>query len=155
MIPLTIEKLNSALLEKKYNPEKQKETGQIYLTYQAFNQDFPLFIRVVESGDLLQLLLFFPMNLQEKSNPDMARLLHLINKELDIPGFGMDEQMGVIFYRNMLPAMDKKIDGNIVDAYLKSMQTLAETFFPVIAAVAHGSATFEDILAKAKEENKK
>lgn len=152
MITLSLESLNKFLQEKKFAPQIQTETNQIYLIFEINQRQFPLFFRILEGEDLLQLLVFMPCDTKEETNPDVARLLHLINKELDIPGFGMDEISGVIFYRVILHANKKKLDPSLLDAFLQSIQMLSETFFPVIAAVAHGAATFEEVLKKAKED---
>lgn len=151
MIPLNPQSLLKYLKEIKIDVKFQEETDQVYLTYHLFNQDFPLFLRVIEGGELLQMILFMPCTAKKETNPDVARLLHLINKELDVPGFGMDETKGLIFYRILLHAIQKKIDTTILQAFLKSYELLSETFFPVILAVVEGKSSFEEVLQKSQE----
>jgi hypothetical protein len=100
---------------------------------------------------LLQLLVFIPCQLQKEVIPDMARLLHLLNKELDVPGFGMDEMAGVIFYRLMLPTPNKKIEEELLGAFLRTVEQVCKMFSGPIEAVAMGATTLEEILTKAKE----
>ena len=86
---------------------------------------------------------------------DLGRLLHLLNKELDIPGFGMDEEAEVVFYRIMIPAIDNRVDTKVITRYLGSIEGLCMNFSPVIATVAGGAATFNEVLKKIKSAQKK
>src|SRR5947209_3111552 len=94
---------NAALLaffqREGQNAEIQAETNQLYFPIKVSNREFPVFIRIFEDSGLLQQLVFFPCKIDKKMTPDMARLLHMFNKELDLPGFGMDEVAGVVFFR--------------------------------------------------------
>lgn len=151
MIPLTLDSLYSYLSENNQDVKKQPETNQLYVLFKVQDQEYPLFLRVMDEGELLQLLAFMPISLENKTVADVGRLLHLFNKEIDIPGFGMDEAAKVIFYRIVLPSIDKKISGEIVSGYLNSIKVITETFYPVIAAVVMGAATYSDIVKKANE----
>jgi hypothetical protein len=157
MLDLTLDALLQHLQKNKFDAKLQKETNQIYVVFKVQNQDFPLFIRIYEGTNLLQLLVFMPSNVKPETRPDLARLLHLLNKEMDIPGFGMDEtvvaegQGGVTFYRIIIPTTDSQIDEKLLDTFMGSIQSVSEAFFPVIATVANGMATFEEVLKKAAE----
>lgn len=157
MLDLTLDNLLEHLKKNGLDAKIQKETNQIYVVYKIQNQDFPLFIRIYEGTNLLQMLAFMPTNVKVKARPDLARLLHLLNKEMDIPGFGMDEtavaegQGGVAFYRIIIPTLDGKVDETLVDTFVNSIKSITEAFFPVIATVANGMASFEDVLKKASE----
>ena len=74
------------------------------------------------------MLVFIPIQLKPDAIHDVSRLLHMLNKEMDLPGFGMDENAGVVFYRLMIPAMNKKIDGDLLLAYLKTANNICELF---------------------------
>jgi len=157
MLNLNLEAILKHLQDNKTDAQLQKETNQIYIVYKIQNQDFPLFIRIYEGTNLLQLLAFMPTNVKPSTRPDLARLLHLLNKEMDIPGFGMDEtavaegQGGVAFYRIIIPTMDGQVDETLLDTFISSIESISEAFFPVIATVANGMATYEDVLKKANE----
>lgn len=151
MIPLTLDSLYDFLSENKFEVKRQPETNQLYILFKVQDQDYPLFLRVMDEGELLQLLAFMPITSDAKTVADLGRLLHLFNKEIDIPGFGMDESSNVIFYRIVLPAMDGKISGDIVAGYLNSLKVITETFYPVIAAVVTGAVTYADVVKKANE----
>lgn len=154
MISLTLDAILAYLSKKGMRAELQTETNQVVIIFKIGDREFPLFIRIFEGGELLQLLAFIPCNMKKSAFAETARLLHLLNKELDIPGFGLDEDASVIFYRCMLPVQDQHIHETLFNAYLNSIQLICKSFSPVIATVAYGSATFEDILQKAREQHK-
>jgi len=151
MIPLNLDNVKQHLHSKGIESEIQKETDQLCIVLKIGDRDFPLFIRIYEGNELLQLLAFLPCNTKESALGDTARLLHLLNKEIDTPGFGMDETSSVVFFRTMLPVKDKKIDPQLFDAYLNATQVVCQSFAPVIAAVAYGGITFDEVLKKSKE----
>ncbi len=80
---------------------------------------------------------------------DMGRLLHMFNKELDVPGFGMDELIGVVFFRCMIPSHKHEIQEQIVESYLSTFKTVCHSFSPAVEALAAGAITFDQMLAKA------
>jgi len=129
----------------------QTETHQILITIKVEKVEFPLFIRMTEDHDLLQLLSFFPCNIKAGSEPDTARCLHLLNKELDIPGFGMDDLNGLIFYRCMIPCPDNQFNQVVVDKFFAAVQSICKSFFPLIFAVSQGNLKFADIADKLSE----
>ncbi len=151
MIPLNLDSLYDLLTQNKFDVKRQPETHQLYILFKTEGQDYPLFIRVMEEGELLQLLAFMPISLDAKTVADLARLLHLFNKEVDIPGFGLDESAKVIFYRIVLPSTEGKISGEIVQGYVTSIKMITETFYPVIAAVVMGNISFAEVVKKANE----
>jgi hypothetical protein len=153
MINLKLDAILEYLTKKGVPAQLQDETNQIIIIFKIGDREFPLFIRIFEGGELLQLLAFIPCNMKKSTFADTGRLLHLLNKELDIPGFGQDEDTAVVFYRCMLPIQNQQLDEAVFDAYLNSIQLVCKSFSPVIAAVAYGSSTFEEILQKAREQN--
>lgn len=151
MIDFNINDLLNFVKKKFPEAKIQKETNQVLVIYKVHNVEFPTFFRLVQDGELLQILSFMPLKLKERTIGDLSRVLHLINKEVDIPGFGIDEESHIAFYRIMLPFFDKKIEESLVDAYLGSIQMLLDTFFPMIMAVNEGIATFKDVMKKVQE----
>lgn len=151
MIPLTLDSLYDYLSKNGFAIKRQPETEQLFILFKVEQQEYPLFFRIMDEGDLLQLLAFMPIGADAKTIADLSRLLHLFNKEIDIPGFGMDEGAKVIFYRVVLPANNKKIEGDIVTGYINSINMITETFFPVIVAVVTGKVTFSEVVKKANE----
>lgn len=151
MLDLTLDVLQEYLQKNQIDVQLQPETQQLYIVFKIDKIEYPLFIRIYEGGDLLQLLIFLPYDLKKSLVGDTARLLHLLNKEIDIPGFGIDETTGVIFYRAVIPCFDKKIDEGLLSSYLNSIQTICQTFTPVIGSVSTGAASFEKVLKTVQE----
>ncbi len=151
MIKLELDAIHSHLRSKGIDIHLQAQTSQLYLLLKIAETEFPVFIRIFDGDELLQLLTFIPCNFTEATTADTARLLHLLNKEMDIPGFGMDENAGVVFYRCMLPANHKKIDAALLDAYLNTIDVVCKSFAPVITAVSHGALSFNEVLKNAKQ----
>ena len=178
MINMTPESLLQFMRKNQYESDIQAETQQVYTIFKMNQKEYPLFLRVFDEGHLLQLLVFIPSHLeasdhnpaekkdlkhhsndfnkQEKRNvvADLARLLHLLNKELDVPGFGMDEMAGIVFYRLMLPTPKKKIDSDLLLAFLKTVEHVCQMFASPIEAVSSGQMTLDQILEKAQQMEK-
>lgn len=153
MIPLDLNKIATHLRSQGIETELQKETNQLCILLKIAEREFPLFIRIYDGAELLQLLAFLPCNTKSATLADTARLLHLLNKEIDVPGFGMDEGPKVVFYRCMIPVKDKQIDEKILDSYMSATQVVCQSFAPVVAAVAYGAVTFDEVMKKSKEQN--
>lgn len=152
MIPLTLDKLQKYIKSKDIQVELQKETNQLCILLKISEREFPLFIRLFEGNELIQLIAFLPCNTKPATVSDTSRLLHLLNKEIDVPGFGLDENNAVVFYRCMIPVKDNQVDEVIFDAFLNAVQVACKAFAAVIAAVAYGAVTFEEVLKKSQEQ---
>lgn len=151
---VTNDSLVKFLQSKDFDAKLQTETNQVFVLIKIENYEFPLFLRIFDQSDLLQLLVFMPAQIKSGTHDDLARLMHLINKQLDIPGFGMDEDNGVAFYRVMLPILDGQIDDRLLDSFLKSIRMICESISPSVIAVASGLTTYSEMLRKAKENDK-
>jgi hypothetical protein len=151
MIPLDLENILKHLKKNAIEAQLQKDTNQISIVFKIAERDFPVFIRIYDGQELVQLLAFLPCSTKQNTIADTARLLHLLNKELDVPGFGMDESASVVFYRCIIPAKNKQFDKDLFDAFLNAVQVVCRSFAPVIAAVAYGGVSFEEVLKKSLE----
>lgn len=150
MLSLNTDDVHQYLIKEQFPVQIQKETEQLVMVFKIENRDFPLFIRIFPGGDLLQLIAFIPCNLKPTAAGDVARLLHLLNKELDIPGFGMDEGANLIFYRAMIPGHEKQIQGQTLKRYVHSIEQILKNFASLIAMIAFGASTFEEVRKKMK-----
>jgi hypothetical protein len=139
-----------------YDAQVQEETQQIYFLFKDdMKREFPLFIRILHEGELVQILTFIPCNVKEEQKNDVARFLHMVNKELDVPGFCMDEASLTVFYRLILPAHKKEMADDIFEAFVKTSQVVCKTFTQAIEALAAGAMTLDDVLKKAAESGTK
>ena len=151
MIPVTQERLLEELKKLGLESEVQKETNQIFHVFKLEKREFPLFIRILHEGELLQFLTFIPVQVKKTHFADVGRLLHMLNKELDMPGFCLDESSSTVFYRILFPTHKKEIAKEILEAVLNTTQVVCKTFSPAVEAVASGAMNLEDMLKKAEE----
>jgi hypothetical protein len=145
MISLTLDSLRAHLVKSNYPIQEHSETQQIYLTYDINSHEFPLFLRVLGDRELLQLIAFIPCEMKSQAPGELARLLHRLNKELDLPGFGMDEEVGMLFYRLIMPSTDKKIHGTHLLRYVTAIKDILSNFTPIIAYAANESVSYDEV----------
>ncbi|MDB6082024.1 MAG: hypothetical protein JWO53_1296 [Chlamydiia bacterium] len=151
MVTLSQTDLLHALQKLQLNAEVQSETNQIYLIFKAGEREFPLFIRILGEGELLQLLTFIPCSVKPAQVSDISRFLHMLNKELDVPGFCVDEATATVFYRLILSAPQKVVADETFEAFINTSQVVCKTFSPAIEAISAGAMSLEDVLKKAQE----
>jgi hypothetical protein len=156
MLDVTITSLMEFFKKNEYDPQFQKETGQIYFMLKIQGLEFPFFTRIFLESQLIQLLIFIPCQIKPPYIADVARLLHMINKELDLPGFGMDETANAVFYRVMLPAPMNQISKKLLKSFVLTIERVCEMFSTPISAVATGHTSLKEIINKSYEmQNKK
>lgn len=148
---VTLTQIQDYVKGKGYDSQIQEDTDQVYATYTVEDVSFPFFFRIYEGNELVQLIFFLPLEVQEKTAGHLARLLHLFNKELDIPGFGMDEISKIIFYRCMIPTVKGELDHDVMDSYMRAAEFACKSFTPPIDSIISGQATFDEILEQAKK----
>lgn len=147
MIPLNLQSLTDYLKSKNLNAVLQEETAQLYVLLQIQKVEYPLFLRIYKESELLQLLLFMPAQIKEGYENEISRMLHLINREIEMPGYGFDENSKAIFYRVMLSSYDGKIAKQHIDNFLKSLDNLCNMFTIPIVAIAQGQTTYTKLMA--------
>lgn len=152
MLTLNLSAILENLKKKNFQASFQEETNQLLVIIKADKYEFPVFIRVDDESDLLQLITFIPKNYQRGTEGDLARLLHLFNKEIDLPGFGMNEETAHIFYRCTIPSVKRKFEEEVLEAFLNSIQTVCQTFLMPILAVAEGKISYDELIKRAREE---
>lgn len=145
MNKLTEDSLFSLLNQKGLKPEIEEKSRQIYVTMRIQLLDVPIFCGLRGEGTLFQTIAYLPYEIKEKAIGDIARLLHLLNKECDIPGFGMDEKRKILFFRCVAPSTDGVLDPRLVDLFLVTTRLACETFMEAISMIASGKTTVDDI----------
>lgn len=151
MIPCNMDSLMKFLEAQKLNPTLQPETGQAYVVFKVNAQEFPLFFRIYEGDELLQMLIFFPVQVRKERFDTMGRMLHLLNKEIDLPGFGIDETVGLVYHRIMIPVFNKKIDTHLFTTYIAAIPKICEQFYPALVATATTEHSFDELLKRSKK----
>jgi hypothetical protein len=154
MTPAANEQLSllaDALKELGLPAEIQADSQQVFILHKADDIEFPVFARFVGSGQFVQLIAFLPGTLTEETSDDSARLLHMINREIDMPGFGMDEENQVAFYRLIMPAKQSQIDMELLEVYCKTVGEVLKTFANLAFAVIQGRLSLEEVKERAKD----
>lgn len=129
----------------------QEENNQVFASLSINDFDYPMFIRRLKGGNLLQVITFIPCTLEDGSANDVGRLLHMINKELDMPGFCSDEESKTIFYRLVVPCLNQKVDEDLFHAYINTTKQVCTMFGTIIQAIAIKAMGLQEMLDKAKE----
>lgn len=151
MPDVTLPLLLTTLKEAGFDVVEQKETDQLYILFKIADRDFPLFIKICQEGELIQLLIFIPTNLTSQHQVAVGRLLHFLNKNIDLPGFGMDEENKVIFYRLMMPSYDKQFSKEVLRIYLSAAKIACESFAALIQAVNMGLVKVEEAMLQMEQ----
>jgi len=134
MIPLKVKDVLNHL-KTNHKAELQEEHQQISFTLDIKGKEVPVFVGILHDS-LLQIIAYLPYELQEKAYGEVARFLHIINKELDMPGFGMDESGKLVFYRLVIPCLSAEIDEKLIDAHLNTVNIACQTILEGIEAAS-------------------
>lgn len=148
---LDVQDLMKALEKLGLKPTLQSETKQVLANLSLNEAEYPMFLRPLEGGNLLQMLTFVPCTVQDESAFDLSRLLHMINKELDMPGFGWDEESKTVFYRVVVPCLRQQIEDDLLNAYVDTTQRVLTMFGTIVQAIAMRAMTLDEMFDKAKE----
>ncbi len=151
MTKLTNEDLLKHLEEKQLKPQLQEETGQIVMAFRLNEKDFPIFLRIAEDEDFLQVLSFLPTKIKEGQHSAVARFLHHINNQVNLPGFSMDDQQDLVFYRIILPCPNKEVNEAMLEKFLGAIFNVSNTFFPIVSSLAEGISSYKDTMKKLRE----
>ncbi|HEY4832444.1 MAG TPA: YbjN domain-containing protein [Waddliaceae bacterium] len=142
--------LISYLRENQLKPELQKETGQVFIVYQIKEFEVPVFFLMRPENSLMQMIAYLPYQLPEKTFGEVARMLHLFNRELDMPGFGMDESAKLMFYRCVLPCWENKIEKRLFNMCLGTTRVVCDTFMHAIGIIATGMMRVDEVVKDQK-----
>jgi hypothetical protein len=146
----TINALLAYLRENNLQPELQKETGQVFITYKIQQYEVCVFFLMRPESALLQMVAYLPYQLPEKTLGEVARMLHILNRELDLPGFGMDESEKLMFYRSVVPCVEGKVDKYLFNMYLGTARIACESFMNAIGIIVSGTMSVDEIMKDKK-----
>ncbi|MFZ0564688.1 MAG: YbjN domain-containing protein [Chlamydiales bacterium] len=144
------ENLYRYLDEQKLNPNIQKETGTLYVVLNISGIEIPVFFGIPSNGALIQTIAYLPYQLQKNSLSEIARLFHKLNKEIDMPGFGMDEVDQLMFYRLVIPCLDHTVEGKLVKTCVETTRVVCDMFLNAIAMILSGEASIDNVLKEKK-----
>jgi hypothetical protein len=131
--------------------EEQEGSPQLMAKLSQNGTEYPMFVRQLDGGNLLQMLTFVPCTIEQESFFDLSRLLHMINKELDMPGFCCDEDSRTVFYRVVIPCLSNQIDENLLLAYINTTKEICGMFGTIVQAIAINAMSLNEMMEKATE----
>lgn len=100
----------------------------------------------VKKESFLQLLVFFPFFVEEKSFPDLSRYLLLINKSLEFPGFGLTESDRLVYYRQVIFFPSSRVTETMLLDFIGMILMLIDSFGPNIAQIAQLEKSYSEII---------
>ncbi|MDP1834643.1 MAG: hypothetical protein Q8K75_01825 [Chlamydiales bacterium] len=101
----------------------------------------------LEEEQIFQLLVVLPFLVEPRMIGEVARLLLLLNKPLDLPGFGLDEVTRLTYFRHSLLTKKGHLSPRVMLAMVGTIAFLVESLMPQIELVANGSSTKEMLAA--------
>ncbi|WP_375793287.1 YbjN domain-containing protein [Chlamydia sp. 12-01] len=144
--------LSKYLTHAGLEPLLERESGLTYINIQAEDHELPLFFVIRSKGEILQLICYFPYQLYDNQKESTARLLHLLNRDVDIPGFGMDEEQGLIFYRLVIPCLNSEINETLLRVYIDTIRLVCDSFSHAIGLVSSGNMNLDELKKQARKE---
>jgi hypothetical protein len=156
MIEMNNDAIMAFLKDEGFSPQIQKETNQVYLIYERDQKQFPTFFRIYDGQDRLQIILFFPNPLPKSKldSGDVARLLHALNKEIDYPGLGLDEDVRLVFHRFILPTQTRSVEPSQLQMIINALPKIVDELYPLVYDFMYGKETFDE-WKKARQPKKK
>lgn len=146
--------LSNFLKQINLQPLFEKESQLTYINIQAEDHELPLFFVIRNQGEILQMICYFPYQLHDEQKGATARLLHLLNRDLDTPGFGMDEEQGLIFYRVVLPCLQGQINETLLRIYIDTIKLVCDSFSHAIGLISSGNMNLDELKRQARKEQK-
>ncbi len=99
----------------------------------------------------IQLIVTLPFFALENQIPDIARLILLLNKGMEIPGFELSEVDKMIFYRHAFVVPEDQLDERIIISLVGMIEMLIETFSEMLENVSIGAQSLQEIVEEAKK----
>lgn len=103
----------------------------------------------------LQLISSLPFFVNDEKIPDISRLILLLNKGLELPGFEFSEVDRLIYYRYAFVVPEDALDERILLSIIGMIQFVLEAFNDLFEAVATGTLTFQEVVEEAQQLLKK
>lgn len=138
-IPLNVQSIIQLFNKKKLDYQLDAPTQQVQVTLKIDDKEIPIFFNIISEGHVFQSIAYIPVEIPSQQISEVARLLHMLNSQLDIPGFGMDEKHGLIFFRVAIPCLDKTFREEFIDVMIGTTRLASDSFLTGIEKIANGS----------------
>lgn len=99
----------------------------------------------------LQLISTLPFHILDNQIPDLARLILLLNKGMELPGFELSEVDHLIFFRHAFVVPEDDLDERILLSLVGMIELLLSTFTETLEAVAIGNRSLREIIEDAQK----
>lgn len=142
--PLDQNSILQFLNKLELQPELEPASKQIFIKKEHESNEYILFFAI--RGASLQIICYFPYAAKKEQFAEVSRLLHIFNRDIDMPGFGFDEKQGLIFYRNVIPCLDNIVDEKLILLFLSTQKSVIETFGKAIFGVLSGQVKIDDLI---------
>ena len=110
-------------------------------------------VRASNDGDhLLQFVSSLPFELNASVAGDTARMVLLVNKVIELPGFGMSEIDTSIYYQHVHVCRKGHFEDETVGQLLSSILHYVDEFAPVVEEIAVGAKSFGAVVDAMKRE---
>ena len=146
MIPATLEALQIFCSARYQIADLIPKEPVVHTHFKHPFGDFPILLRLISQKQILQILAILPGFFTPQTAPEVARILHMINRDSQLPGFGMDEREFKVFYRLHFPLTGNKIDPQVLKNYFQEVEECCPNMLPVIVQVASGELTCDEAL---------
>ena len=140
--PLSNNDLLQFLNKMELEPELEPQSNQVFISKPFEGVDFALFFSPRDNA--LHLISYFPYKFEKEIAGDLGRLLHILNKQIDMPGFCMEEKEGLVFYRTVLPCIDGNVSVDLLGLHMGAHKNVIEMCHRVIFGVASGQVKLEE-----------
>jgi hypothetical protein len=111
-------------------------------------------LHAVKNYYFLHFFVMLPFDVKGDALGDTARLLLLLNKSLDLPGFDMSEVNQVVFYRYTWASPALEVDKLFLLSIVGMIMLIIDSLSYTIEKVASGEASLMQIVEQAQAEVK-
>lgn len=99
----------------------------------------------------IQLLSVLPFQVNAENIPDTARLILLLNKGMELPGFELSEVDGIVLFRHAFVVPEDALDERILLSLVGMIQMLLDAFTELLEDVATGAQSLQEALEIARQ----
>lgn len=98
----------------------------------------------------LQLIVTLPFQVLDECIPDTARLVLLLNKGMELPGFELSEVDRILFFRHSFVVPEDDLDERILLALVGMIELILDAFADTLEKVATGTQSLSDVVKEAQ-----
>lgn len=105
------------------------------------------FLPWLENPPAVQYIVFLDHEIAESAGPDLARFVALLNSNLTVTGFEINEHLGQVVFRHTHAVTASVVDPGVIAWSLTMVRAAVEHFGPLVEYMAKGGAYDEAVEA--------